>query len=87
MRNPHHANVRYENSLQNPVSIANALTLAFYALANKGYTAQNTRDFIGDEWVREIKIRHNPDTMRIILVHNGIVRGASKQGTKPTGRA
>ena len=33
-----------------------------------------------DEWIKEIKANYDPDTVGMILVHNGIVRGTSKEG-------
>jgi molybdopterin synthase catalytic subunit len=33
-----------------------------------------------DEWVRKIKENTDPESLGMILVHNGIVRGTSKDG-------
>ena len=33
-----------------------------------------------DEWFKEVKRMANPEELGMILVHNGIVRGASKSG-------
>ncbi len=38
-----------------------------------------------DEWIKDIKATHHPDTIGMILVHNGVVRGTSKTGTPVTG--
>ena len=40
-----------------------------------------------DDWIREIKARHDPDELGMILVHNGIVRGTSKEGRPVKGMA
>jgi len=33
-----------------------------------------------DEWIKEIKAHYDPDKVGMLLVHNGIVRGTSKEG-------
>ena len=33
-----------------------------------------------DGWIKEIKANHDPDMLGMLLVHNGIVRGTSKEG-------
>jgi len=33
-----------------------------------------------DEWVKEIKENCNPESLGMILVHNGVVRGTAKDG-------
>ncbi len=33
-----------------------------------------------DEWIKEIKRDFHPDKVGMILVHNGVVRGTSKEG-------
>jgi molybdopterin synthase catalytic subunit len=33
-----------------------------------------------DGWIEEIKKNYNPDEVGMILAHNGIVRGTSKEG-------
>lgn len=38
-----------------------------------------------DDWIREIKKNRNPDEVGMILVHNGIVRGTSKEGAPVKG--
>lgn len=37
------------------------------------------------QWIDEIKSRTDPEALGMILVHNGVVRGTSKQG-KPVAR-
>jgi molybdopterin synthase catalytic subunit len=33
-----------------------------------------------DGWIKEAKANHDPDKVGMILVHNGVVRGTSKEG-------
>ena len=33
-----------------------------------------------DEWLKEIKKTSNPESLGMILVHNGVVRGTAKDG-------
>ncbi|MEN6622530.1 MAG: molybdenum cofactor biosynthesis protein MoaE [Smithella sp.] len=33
-----------------------------------------------DEWLNEIKKTNNPESLGMVLVHNGIVRGTAKNG-------
>ncbi len=33
-----------------------------------------------DEWIKDVKEKANPDELGMILIHNGIVRGTSKDG-------
>lgn len=35
-----------------------------------------------DEWIKEIKKNSDPESLGMILVHNGIVRGTAKNGTQ-----
>lgn len=37
-----------------------------------------------DEWLKEIKKKCDPESLGMILVHNGIVRGTAKDGKKIT---
>jgi molybdopterin synthase catalytic subunit len=34
-----------------------------------------------DQWLKEVKQTANPEDLGMILVHNGLVRGTSKQGS------
>jgi molybdopterin synthase catalytic subunit len=43
--------------------------------------------FMFDEWIREIRKNCDPESLGMILLHNGIVRGTSKAGELVTGMA
>jgi molybdopterin synthase catalytic subunit len=38
-----------------------------------------------EQWIQEIKSQCDPETLGMILVHNGIVRATSRQGAPVTG--
>lgn len=38
-----------------------------------------------EQWIQEIKSQCDPETLGMILVHNGIVRATSRQGVPVTG--
>ena len=38
-----------------------------------------------DAWLEEVKRKSDPSTLGMILVHNGVVRGTSKDGKPVTG--
>jgi molybdopterin synthase catalytic subunit len=38
-----------------------------------------------DGWIKEIKAGYDPDMVGMILVHNGVVRGTSKEGRSVKG--
>ncbi|MBP8625256.1 MAG: molybdenum cofactor biosynthesis protein MoaE [Syntrophorhabdales bacterium] len=37
------------------------------------------------EWIKDIKAKTNPDELGMIVVHNGIVRGTSRDGRQTKG--